>query len=273
MGKKKSPSPPKLAIPQPSAEEIALMKQQTKLVEQLTKQSDISFNQGQDDRAMAFQHLEQLQRGDGLTEAERSLSDQLADAYFEQASRGINQGANQEIFNDNLKTTLAGLNESGILNSTTGADALGQLSKDKLRLIADASNNAGLQKLLLQRDFLGNKQQMFGALMGVSQQSRAQGGQLAQGALSGAGQVAGQHRQYRMDAFNVRAQNAQAQYQHKLGQFQQSQASRKGLGGTIGTIAGLGLGALLAAPTGGLSIAAGASLGGGIGGSIGSSLF
>ena len=47
---------------------------------------------------------------------------------------------------------------------------------------------------------------------------------------------------------------------------------KKGLFGLGGTAAGAGIGALLAAPTGGLSMLAGASLGGGLGGTIGSGI-
>jgi len=47
-------------------------------------------------------------------------------------------------------------------------------------------------------------------------------------------------------------------------------SKKKGIGGALGSLGGMGLGALLAAPTGGMSLAAGAALGGAAGGSAGS---
>lgn len=58
-------------------------------------------------------------------------------------------------------------------------------------------------------------------------------------------------------------------YQAALSAYQAQQKGGKNLGG-VGTALGLGLGALFAAPTGGLSMLAGSAIGGGIGGGLGS---
>lgn len=68
--------------------------------------------------------------------------------------------------------------------------------------------------------------------------------------------------------YDYQQQMAQAQLQQELAKQQQSQ----GLFGTLGTLGGAGLGALLAAPTGGMSLGMGALLGG-LGGSAASPLF
>ena len=62
------------------------------------------------------------------------------------------------------------------------------------------------------------------------------------------------------------------QYQAAMQQYNQDQASQSGMFGALGSLGGAGLGALLALPTGGLSVGAGAMLGGSLGGTA-SSLF
>lgn len=71
---------------------------------------------------------------------------------------------------------------------------------------------------------------------------------------------------------NNEYQSAQAQYQAALNQYNQQQQSNSNMFGALGTIGGAGLGALFAAPTGGLSLAGGAALGGLAGGTA-STLF
>lgn len=66
--------------------------------------------------------------------------------------------------------------------------------------------------------------------------------------------------------------SAQNQYQAALDQYNQKQQAHSGMLGALGTLGGAGLGALFAAPTGGLSMLGGAALGG-FGGGTASTLF
>ena len=77
---------------------------------------------------------------------------------------------------------------------------------------------------------------------------------------------------YAVDAWRLKF-NAQQKYNMLKKQEKAAKKAGKGaLGGSIGTFAGMAIGAVLAIPTGGLSLAAGATLGGMIGNSVGTTV-
>ena len=77
-----------------------------------------------------------------------------------------------------------------------------------------------------------------------------------------------------MAMLNTQLQNQIALENAKLqaAQMQAAQQGRAGAMGGLGALVGTGLGALLAVPTGGMSVLAGAQLGGALGGAGGSAL-
>lgn len=269
---KKSPKPPKLKAPQPSPEEIALQKAQSGLISQLTGQSNIAFGQAQEDRGLSDFYLDKLSSGKGneLSDTERSLADQLAALYYDTGMKGVTTGANKAIFDRNQRDTLGALSSAGVLNSSTSTALLGDLQKALLSQIGDVSNQAGLQKINLLKDFmdkkLGMNMDLFQTLRGGAAQGTNLSANLANSALSGSQNLGAQYRQQRMDAFNVDASNQQAEYQWALGNYNNRKSARAGLGGVLGNLAGAAIGFGMG---GGLL---GAGLGGALGGGLGTSL-
>lgn len=267
---KKSPKPPKVAIPQPSAEEIALQKAQSQLIAQMTGQQGVAFNQAQADRGMSDYFLGQLKDGKmELSDTEKDLAQQLSSNFYDMGLKGLTTGANKDIFNQNQRDTLGGLVNAGVVNSSTGTELLGALHKDLLSRIQDIGMGSAQQQLLLQKDFLDKKLatnlNLFSALRGGSMQGSQLSGQLGTAALSGAGALGGQYRQNRMDAYNATVGNQQSQYAWQLSNFNRSAGARSGLGGTLGSIGG----ALIGSAIPGVGTALGGMLGGGLGSSIG----
>lgn len=270
MGSKKAPSPPRIAPPQPSAEEKRLQQEQAKLISQLTGQSNIQFAQSQEDRGKSNQFLDRINSGDfGLTPDEERLAQSLSDQFYDLGVRNLTQGSNKEIFDTNRKNTIASLVDRGLLNSSSGTELLGQLEKERMRQFGDLAGQSALQRLGLQKDIFDKKLALnfdiFRSLRGDSSAGSALSGQLANSAIGGASNLSGQLRQQRMDAFNVDVQNQQAQYQSKLANFNNRQGFG-GIGGAIGTALGAATGFAFGGPVGGLF---GSTIGGGIGRSVG----
>lgn len=76
--------------------------------------------------------------------------------------------------------------------------------------------------------------------------------------------ITGQSNQQATLTQNANMQNADAQYKNDLSRYAQNQSGM----GALGTVGGAALGALLAAPTGGMSLGMGALLGSGIGNAV-----
>lgn len=274
--KKKPPSAPKLVAPQPTAEEKQLLQQQIQLTGQLADQSNVAFQQGQQDRQTAEGLFRQLQEPNALSEEERRLAQELGDSLFSARFNDVTEGQANTQLNRARRDSLINLINGGVLNSTTGTELLGDIEKERLRLIDNASNEARLRQLGLEVDFLNQGRaldlDLFKTITGQSGGNTALGGQLASGAAGIAGQAGSQLQQQRMLEFQVQSQNAQADFLQKNAAFNR----RGGLGGTIGnilgTVGGAALGLALAPATGGMSTLLSAGLGAGIGGGVGGSI-
>jgi hypothetical protein len=271
-----APKPPKISVPAPSAEEQALLQQQIRLASQLETQSAQSFGQGQDDRNRALGYLQTLQKPPQLSGEELSLINNLTDSLYQQQVRQLTEGSQRALFDTAQRDTLGYLANSGTLNSTTSNQLLGDLGKEQLRYLNEASYGAANQNMQLQLDAMNRERglglDLFRTLYGGGNQSSAMASSLASQAGQLAGQVGGQFANQRNLQYQNDIGNAQAQYQYDLGNYQRQKQRRSGFGGTAGGLLGAGLGLGLAPFTGGSSLLL-AGIGGTAGFGLGSSLF
>lgn len=173
-------------------------------------------------------------------------------SYYNQGKLQLDRSLNQGLSNADARFAANGLDNS----TTRGAMMSTQLSDANLR--EAALQNEALN--FLNARALGNMQAnqgLIGGLAGI-------GGQLAQGAQ-------GQFQYGTGTNVAVAQANAQAQNQANMAAYQQAvaEANKPGVWGSLAQIGGTLAGAALAAPTGGLSLAAGAGLGGALGGGLG----
>ena len=266
-GNKGGSSPPQVVLPGPTEEEIAIQKKQLELMQQQSDYMQQYFQNSQDDRLQMQEALTKLTTGRDLTDEETNLIGNLSDQYSSMLTKGITDGIVGEQLDRNRTESMADLVERGVLNSTTGQRVLGDIEKERSRLLADAADQAALQRLQLERDFrreatnseLARAQILSGVTGNLSQLAN----QAGQNASNIGSDVAGRLQQQRVNQFQVARDNAYSKYAYK------QQRGKSNMGGAIGSLAGAGLGALLAIPTGGLSIAGGAALGGTLGGAAG----
>lgn len=165
---------------------------------------------------------------------------------FDVLGTDYGSGFEQQLFDRSMGRTNAQLNSSGLMNSGVRAELANQ-----------TSDNIAMQSAGNRRSELS---QMINLAMGVplTAMPMAQtAAQSSQQAITGMGDA---RRNYELQA----AQMGRPTYNYGGG----GGTSMAGVGGALG----LGLGALLAAPTGGLSLLAGGALGGGIGGGLGSAI-
>lgn len=274
--KNKPPKPPIIPTPKPSAQELELQGLQTQQAKKLMAQSDTTFGNSQTDRNSALSYLDILNNPPKLSDGEQSLINQMGDSYLNLYQKGITEGNQKEIFDTNLRDSLASLSSNGIMNSTFGAESIQNLYKEQARAMAQASDQAGIQKLGLTNDALkaqvAKNMDLFQTMYTGAGQGSALANQLASSGSQISAGTAEAMKSNRMDAFNVNTQNAQARYGYQNQLFQQQQQKKKGIGGGIGSTLGALAGLALAAPTGGMSMLMGAGLGAGIGGGAGSYL-
>jgi hypothetical protein len=274
-GKKAPPAPPQLAIPEQTEAEKMLQQKQIEQINQQMSQSDYFFGNSQSDRQSAFDYMDKLNSGYKLTDYEKNLAQQMSDQYYQNAVRDIQGSTNQSMFDTSRRDTIAGLMQSGMMNSTTATELMGNLEKARMQQYADAAGQAGMNNLTLQNQFYNQGTARLAdtvnTLYSGSGTNAAQSAALSQNAMAAATNLQQQMQGQRMQQYNAQVQNAQSMYAYNLQKQQQQQASRSGLGGTIGTVLGAAAGAALAPFTGGLSllaVGAGAGLGGGIGRSL-----
>jgi len=267
MGKKKQPKAPKIPIPTPSAEEIALQKKQLDYMDMMTNYGQQSMGWAASDRDKAMGILDTLQNAPQLDPARLALIDQIAKASMDLEAQGITSGSNKEVFDRNRRDTLAGLADQGILNSTFGRQAIENLYKEQGRQLADVYERGGLNRMNLENQWLQSEQNknmnLFNTLYGGSGQQMQLGGSQLGAAANTAASVSGQMKSNRMDAYNANVSNLQTDYINSLRAKQKS-----GAGGTIGSIGGAVIGGIGGAFLGNPMM--GAMLGAGIGGSVGS---
>lgn len=276
MGSKKPPAPPKITPPTPSAEETQLMKMQADYAQQLMSQGSTVFSNSQADRGQAMNYLDVLKNPSQLSSQEQDLVNKMGDSYLSQYQKGITEGQGKEIFDKNVRDSLAYLSDRGILNSTTGKETMDSLYKEKSRALTDASAQAAQQKLGLTKDFMDKTTAKNMDLFQTLYSGQTAGGNLA-ATLGNSGVqnlqgVTQQQSTNRLNTYNANVQNAQAQYAYDQQVYQQQKQRNQGLFG----LAGAGLGLALAPFTGGLSLfgstlgaMGSASLGGALGSSIG----
>lgn len=267
MGRQKAPPPPKIEIPEPTQLERDIQAQQLELLKRQTQQFDTFTTQQAEDRKKFFELFGTLNDGKPITPEDEQLINDLSNQFGTLLKSGITDGIVGEQLDRNREKSIGNLVERGVLNSTSGERLLGDVERERSRLLADAAQQAELQRLQLQKDFRFNNQN-FGLaqaqlLSGVNQQLGALAGQAGNSAASLASNIGGQARNERFARSNVDAQNAQAAYLSQLN----NRRSFGGLGSALGGLAGAA-----AAPfTAGLSLSGGLALGstlGGLGGSL-----
>jgi superfamily II DNA helicase RecQ len=269
MGGKKggNSAPPQIVLPGPSEEEKKIQQQQLELMQKQLEYMDVYFQDSQADRQGMQDALTRLTTGRDLTAEERGLVDQMGTQYQDMLMRGITDGIVGEQLDRTRQASIADLVERGVLNGTTGQRVIGDIERERSRLIKDAQSEAALQRLNLERDFRKDATNAELAraqlLSGVSGNLAAMANSASGTADSIASGVANRMRDERFQQSNIAAQNAQMQYMHRM-----NQPKRSGAG--IGSMIGAGLGALAAPFTGGLSLAGGLALGSTLGGAAGS---
>lgn len=259
MGKKKKTSAPQ--VPGPSAIEQQIQQQQLALMQQQLAQSQKAFEQSQQDRVSLQSALETMQNGGrALTADEQKLIDDLTNQYSKTLNDGINTGIVGQQLERSRDNSIASLIDRGVLNSTTGAQMLGDIEKERSRLLADAANQTSQTRLDLTNQFRTNAANANTAASNLLAGGQAQ----LQNYATAAGQLGAQTGQgVAQQAYAQRM----AQYQRDMGMWQYNQAKPKT---NWGGLVGAGLGAALAIPTGGMSLAGGALLGSTLGGGLGS---
>jgi len=248
----KQPSPPKLEYPQPTAEEKALLASQNQIAQQMLKQGDILFGQGQEDRQKAETLFQRIQGPQALTADQKQLASDIANSMYEMQSKALTEGPQAQIFNKQRSSALAALAERGVLNSTASQNLLGDIEKQRLYLMDQAGREAGLTNLNLQKGFLDQNMNRDFNLLQTAMTGQASGAQIAGGLLNSAGGVnnslLGQYSTQRANEFNVNAQNVQAQYLSDLRSAQAANAKQSKINRAIG----FGLGGLPGYYVGGL---------------------
>lgn len=246
MGRK---DPPKVQVPQRTAEEKALLQQQTDLTRQLIGQGDFLFGQ-------ASSLIDPVRRGQ-LAPEDQSFIDQLTDNLFRQETERFNRATSGSFDNARLNS-IGNLANRGILNSTTAQNILGDLESDRLFQLGDIARQSSITNLGLRQEAVNRNSNLLSTLLGQGLSTQGAG-------VSGlAGLVQGE-RQERMARFNNEIQNQQLRYLSRQG-------GGSALGSGLGSLLGTGIGLALAAPTGGTSLLMGGALGGGLGGSAGASI-
>lgn len=261
MGKKKKPKTVK--FPGPTETEKQIQQLQLQLMQQQIAQGQESYAQQKADRTQMLDALNKLTNGRPLTAEETALVNDLGNQYTDNLMRGIESGIVGQQLDRNRADAIGELAARGVLSSSTGAQVLGGLEKERARLIADAQQQGALTKLNLQREFMLNATNAELAKSQILSGTNAQLLNYANQATANAGSlgnsVAGQQWNQRIGQYNSDVQNAQQQYMY-------GGNGKAALGSAIGA----GIGGLLAIPTGGMSILGGAAIGstlGGIGGS------
>lgn len=266
MGKKKSSPPPKASLPGPSKTELEIQAQQLELMKKESAAYDQYSAERVADRGIVAETLDKLASGAEITPYERDLIDRWSRQYQDMVMTDISSGVNREQFDTARSQNIGNLIERGVLNSTTGQRVIGDIEKERSRLIATAAQDAAMNKLKLEADFYNNAQNKLNSKANIYAGFAGQGGQLASAAGQNSASIgtnlgsalSGE----RYMKANIDNQNAQAQWMWQ----RQNQKN----GGGLGSMIGMGVGMLAAPFTGGLSLAGGAALGGTLGGAAGS---
>lgn len=263
-GSKGGSAPPTLVLPGPTPEETAIQQQQLELMKKQTQYMDTYFNNSESDRVKMQESLDLLTKGRDLTDSEKTLIDQLGTQYKDMLLSGITDGIVKEQLDNTRNESMADLVERGVLDGTTGQRVLGDIEKERSRLIAEATGDAALQRLQLERDFRKDATNAELArsqiLSGVSGQLGQLAGQAGNSASGIGADLSSRLRDERISQFNVSRDNAMSRYAYDQ---QRRGGNKSGVGSLIGGTVGAIGGAFARNPFAGYAI--GSTLGGGVG--------
>lgn len=265
MGSKKS-SPPKAVLPKPSKTELAIQEQQLELMKKESAAYDQYSAERTADRQVVADTFAKILAGAEITPYEQDLINRWSKQYEDMTMNNLSSGVQREQFDRGRSDNISSLIERGVLNSRTGSQVIGDIERERTRLIAAAAQDAALNKLKLEADFYNNAQNKLQSKANTYAGFAGQGGQLATAAAGNSASIGSNLgsslANERYTQANINNQNAQAQWM-----YQQQQRRN---GGGIGSLVGAGIGALAAPFTGGLSLMGGLSIGSTLGGAAGS---
>lgn len=212
MGKKKAPT---ISFPGPTATEKQIQQLQLQLMQQQMTRGDQSWEMYNQDRQRMLGSLETLTNGRALTQDEINLINNLSGQYSTMLNEGINSGIVGQQLDRSRQNSIADLVERGVLQSTTGREVLGDIEKERSRLIGDASNQGALMKLQLEKEFRQNATNADLAraqiLAGVSGQLGGYTNQLANSAGNIGELIRSANQSERANQFNAKMSNYQMQ--------------------------------------------------------------
>lgn len=174
--------------------------------------------------------------------------------------------------NESFKPVQESLIAENLFGSGPGYDIMKDYGEDTAKGVADISKEwayEGIQRETQQRQYMdalkrGDYSTMYNLALSEQNRQLLPAQQASQGELSAIGAGSG--------LFGQLAQVDLSKYNAALDAYKAELAADENEGsfGGLGSALGMGLGALLALPTGGMSVLGGAALGGGIGGGFGS---
>lgn len=230
--------------PEPSAQETELL---NLLMDQIKQQDEIRTQQleeAKQRKGLISEFLDKEYSTDPLSEDQKARLNEIESTFLGTRKQAVTDQATE--IEKQLRTKFA---NQGILDSSVSSEADIKVGKESMKLIDQAAKEASLLKFGTEQDIrnaaLSERLQKIGVLSSLSDPAMA---------TNILGSLTGQRQQYANTALQVALSNAQ---------------NSGGFGQLLGSTLGMGLGALLAAPTGGMSILGGASLGGALGGGAG----
>lgn len=263
---------PSAVFPGPSQQELDILTSQQQLLAQQLSQASQLFSEGQQDRNKFRGMLSVLEDDEPyrISPDEASMLDKLRDSYYNYSVDKYKNSTEKEIFDKEQRDSIANLHRRGVLDSSVGAQVLGEQEGRRQRILQELGSDAALKRLALEQDTINRN---VNTNLALSQLISGQGMQLPEisntisaNASQNAAQVAQQLASERTAKFNVDVQNKQLQYLSALNKPKPIRSA-----GGFGALGGAGIGALLAGSlTGGMGALAGAQLGGLLGGTTGS---
>lgn len=258
MGKKKK-TPKMPAYPGPSKTELDIQKQQLALMQQQLEQANKQMGYYEQDRIKAQEAMNAMVNGRPLTAEETALINSLGQQYQDTLTRGINEGPVAEAFNRQRSDAMAALAERGVLDSRTSRNILGDMEKERMRLLNDAISQAGLQKTELEKQFRFNamnaEQARASMLTGANNQLANYAAGLQNSAMNLGSQAAASSQANRINKYNYDVQKSQLNYLYPQNSGGFMSRISGGLGGALGGLStGWPWGAVLGGTLGVLGI-------------------